>query len=50
MGIVGFVVVWFSQTSVLMMAGLGFGLALDWLISRNRLAGLSATVGLAVNW
>ncbi len=35
-GIVGFVVVWFSQASVLMMAGLGFGLALDWLISRDR--------------
>jgi hypothetical protein len=29
-GIVGFVIVWFSQASVLMMAGLGFGLALDW--------------------
>jgi hypothetical protein len=33
---VGFVVVWFSQASVLMMAGLGFGLALDWLISCDR--------------
>jgi hypothetical protein len=35
-GIIGFVVVWFSQASVLVMAGLGLGVAVDWVISRDR--------------
>lgn len=35
-GIVGFVVVWFSQASVLVMAGLGLGVAVDCVISRDR--------------
>ena len=35
-GIAGFVLVWFSQASVLVMAGLGLGIAADWVISRDR--------------
>jgi hypothetical protein len=35
-GLAGFVVIWFSQASVLMMAGLGIGLVLHWLASRHR--------------
>jgi len=38
-GAVGLVIVWFSQTAVLEMAGIGLGLAADWLISRDRRAG-----------
>ena len=34
-GLAGFVVIWFSQASVLVMAGLGMGLALEWLASRD---------------
>ncbi len=34
-GLVGFVVIWFSQASVLMMAGLGIGLAIKWAGSRD---------------
>jgi hypothetical protein len=45
-GLVGVVVVWFSQTSVLVMAGLGLGLGLDWLIRRDARAarGLAVTM------
>jgi hypothetical protein len=35
-GLAGFLVIWFSQASVLVMAGLGAGLAFYWLISRDR--------------
>ena len=35
-GLGGFLVIWFSQTSVLVMAGLGAALAVEWLISRDR--------------
>jgi hypothetical protein len=35
-GIVGFVVIWFSQASVLVMAGLGLSLSMEWLITRDR--------------
>lgn len=35
LGLVGFVVIWFSQASVLVMAGLGLGLAIEWAISRQ---------------
>jgi len=38
-GALGLVIVWFSQTAVLVMAGIGLGLAVDWLISRDRRAG-----------
>jgi hypothetical protein len=38
-GALGLVVVWFSQTAVLVMAGIGLGLAVDWLISRDQRAG-----------
>jgi hypothetical protein len=38
-GALGLVIVWFSQTVVLAMAGIGLGLAVDWLISRDRRAG-----------
>ena len=34
-GLVGFVLIWFSQGSVLVMAGLGLALAVDWLSSRS---------------
>jgi hypothetical protein len=37
-GALGLVIVWFSQTAVLVMAGIGLGLAVDWLISRDRKA------------
>lgn len=35
-GITGFVVAWFSQSSVLVMIGLGVGLAIEWLIARDQ--------------
>ena len=35
-GLVGFVVISFSQASVLVMAGLGFAFAVDWLLSRDQ--------------
>lgn len=35
-GLAGFVVIWFSQASVLVMAGLGVALTLEWLVSRER--------------
>lgn len=38
-GALGLVIVWFSQTAVLVMAGIGLGLMVDWLISRDRKAG-----------
>jgi hypothetical protein len=38
-GIAVFVVIWFSQVSVLVMAGLGMGLALQWVASRDRRIG-----------
>jgi hypothetical protein len=38
-GALGLVIVWFSQTAVLVMTGIGLGLAVDWLISRDQRAG-----------
>src|SRR5580704_2941362 len=38
-GALGLVIVWFSQAAVLVMAGIGLGLAVDWLISRDQRAG-----------
>jgi hypothetical protein len=38
-GLAGFGVIWFSQASVLVMAGLGAALALSWLVSRDRKTG-----------
>ena len=35
-GLAGFAVISFSQASVLVMAGLGFAFAVDWLLSRDR--------------
>jgi len=48
LGLVGFAVISFSQASVLVMAGLGFALAVDWLLSRdqNALRALLFTVPL----
>jgi hypothetical protein len=45
-GMVGFGVIWFSQASVLVMAGLGLSLAVDWLITRDKIAarGLFITI------
>jgi hypothetical protein len=37
-GALGLVMVWFSQAAVLVMAGIGLGLAVDWLISRDQRA------------
>jgi hypothetical protein len=37
-GALGLVIVWFSQAAVLVMAGIGLGLAADWLISRDQRA------------
>jgi hypothetical protein len=47
-GLVGFAVISFSQASVLVMAGLGFAFAVDWLMSRdeNALRALLFTVPL----
>jgi hypothetical protein len=39
MGLVGFAVIWFSQASVLLMAGIGAAFALEWLSSRDKRAG-----------
>ena len=46
LGLVGFAVISFSQASVLVMAGLGFAFAVDWLMSRdeNALRALLFTV------
>jgi Dolichyl-phosphate-mannose-protein mannosyltransferase len=38
-GALGLAIVWFSQAAVLVMAGIGLGLAVDWLISRDRRVG-----------
>lgn len=35
-GAAGFVIVWFSQAAVLVMAGIGLAFALEWMISRDR--------------
>jgi hypothetical protein len=35
-GLSGFIVIWFSQASVLVMGGIGAALAVEWLISRDR--------------
>jgi len=47
-GLAGFAVIGFSQASVLVMAGLGFAFAVDWLMSRdeNALRALFFTVPL----
>src|SRR5262249_50997350 len=34
-GLAGFLIIWFSQASVLIMAGIGLGLTLQWLFSRE---------------
>jgi hypothetical protein len=38
LGLVGFAIISFSQASVLVMAGLGFAFAVDWIISRDQKA------------
>jgi hypothetical protein len=38
LGLVGFAIISFSQSSVLVMAGLGFAFAVDWIISRDQKA------------
>jgi hypothetical protein len=43
-GLVGFVVIWFSQASVIVMAGIGLALALDWLLSKDRRSWRALTV------
>jgi len=35
-GAVGWIVIWFSQASVIVMGGLGLALAVEWLIARDR--------------
>ena len=35
-GLVGFAIVWFSQTAVLVLAGIGLAQAIEWLVSRDR--------------
>jgi len=35
-GLAAFVIIWFSQASVVVMAGIGAALAVEWLISRDR--------------
>jgi hypothetical protein len=36
-GLVGWVVIWFSQASVVVMGGIGVALAVAWLLTRDRL-------------
>ncbi|HET9803326.1 MAG TPA: hypothetical protein VFP96_08825 [Candidatus Acidoferrum sp.] len=38
-GLAGFTVIWFSQASVLVMAGIGVAIALEWLVTRDGKAG-----------
>jgi hypothetical protein len=38
-GLAAFVIIWFSQASVVVMAGIGAALAVEWLISRDRRTG-----------
>jgi predicted branched-subunit amino acid permease len=38
-GLVGFVVIWFSQASVIVMGGIGIALGVQWLMSRDRSTG-----------
>jgi hypothetical protein len=38
-GAAGFVIIWFSQASVLVMGGIGVALALQWLLTRDRPTG-----------
>ena len=47
-GALGLVIVWFSQTAVLVMAGIGLGLAVDWLISRDHRVGRELLVMIAL--
>jgi hypothetical protein len=35
-GLAAFVIIWFSQASVVVMAGIGAALAVEWLMSRDR--------------
>jgi len=35
-GLAAFAIIWFSQASVVVMAGIGAGLAIEWLIRRDR--------------
>ena len=43
-GLVGFVVIWFSQASVLVMGGVGVALGIDWVMSRHRRAARALVV------
>jgi len=45
-GLAGFLIIWFSQASVLVMAGIGLGLALEWLFSRKTGRALLFTIPL----
>jgi hypothetical protein len=38
-GFAGFILIWFSQASVLVMGGIGLALAIQWLTSRDGLTG-----------
>src|SRR5215207_1474582 len=37
-GAVGWIVIWFSQASVIVMGGLGLAIAIEWLIARERVS------------
>jgi len=43
-GAVGFVIIWFSQASVLVMGGIGVALAVEWLLSRHRATGRALVI------
>lgn len=43
-GAAGFVVIWFSQASVLVMGGIGVAFAVQWLLSRDRETGRALLV------
>jgi len=43
-GAVGFVIIWFSQASVLVMGGIGVALAVEWLLSRDRATGRALVI------
>ena len=47
-GLAGFVVVWFSQASVLMMGGIGLALGMQWLASRDQATGRALLVTMPV--
>lgn len=43
-GLTGFVVIWFSQASVLVMGGIGVAFAVQWLSSRDRSTGRALAI------